>query len=418
VKIDADAAGLDETRLARLDDHLVRRYLEPGKIAGCQVVVARNGHVGHFRSLGAADRERDKPVADDTIFRIFSMSKPVTGVALLSLYEQGHFQLNDPIHRFLPELADLKVRERDDNGEPRLVDPHRPVSVRDVLMHTSGFGYDALLGPGSILTDAPAGRAGAETDDGASVSGFLRPSTFSLADLIGRLAERPLHFHPGTRWLYSVSTDVCSRLVEVISGQPFDEYLRTTLFEPLGMHDTGFSVPDDKIDRFAAMYRRGRGKVLTLAEDPYSSRFRTPPAMLSGGGGLVSTTADYLRFCQMLLNGGELDGVRILGRKTVEAMTLNHLPGGVALSEVARGYGEVGFNGMGFGLTVAVSQGPAATGVVGSAGSYSWGGAASTIFWIDPIEDLITVFMVQFLPSGTFDFRSQLQTLVYAALTD
>jgi CubicO group peptidase (beta-lactamase class C family) len=408
VKIDADAAGFDEGRLARIDDHLRRRYLEPGKIAGCQVLVARHGQVAHFRSLGHADRERDRPMADDTIFRIFSMTKPITGVALLTLLEQGHLQLDDPVHRFLPELRDLKVRERGEDGEHRLVDPKRPMSVRDVLMHASGFGYEALLGRaleggGAIDTTSPA---------------ILRPSTLTLAGMVERLAERPLHFHPGTQWLYSVSTDVCSRLVEVVSGQSFDDYLDATIFGPLGMVDTGFHVPDDKIDRFAALYRRDRGKRLQLMEDPQDSRYREPPVMLSGGGGLVSTAADYLRFAQMLLNGGELDGVRVLGRKTVELMASNHLPGGVALSEVARGFGEVGFNGMGFGLTVAVNLGPVASGALGSAGSFTWGGMASTVFWIDPVEDLLAIFMVQFMPSGTFNFRTQLQNLVYAAIAE
>ena len=406
VKIDAEAAGFDGRRLARIDDHLIRRYIEPGKIAGCQVLVARHGSVGYFRSFGHADRERGRPMADDTIFRIYSMTKPVTGVALLSLYEQGHFQLDDPVHRFIPELRDLKVRQRDEDGQRQLVAPHRPVSIRDVLMHTSGFGYETLRPMGSDVGTVPAGVFGSN-------------STFTLADLMGRLAETPLHFQPGTHWLYSVSIDVCARLVEVISGQRFDEYLRSTLFEPLGMADTGFHVPDADIDRFAALYRRrARDKSLALSEDPVESTFRTPPALLMGGGGLVSTSADYLRFCQMLLNGGELDGVRILGRKTVELMASNHLSGGVALSEVAQGYGEVGFAGMGFGLTVAVSQGPVATGVVGSAGSYLWGGMASTAFWIDPVEDLTVIFMTQLVPSGTFNFRSQLQTLVYGALAD
>jgi CubicO group peptidase (beta-lactamase class C family) len=406
MKIDATAAGLDGRRLARIDEHLTRRYLEPGKIAGAQVLVARHGQVGYFRSFGHQDRERDRPVTDDTMWRIFSMTKPITGVALLSLYEQGHFHLDDPIHRWLPELAGLQVRERDGEGRRRLVDPRRAISVRDVLMHTAGFGYETLL------------RGDRTTGDAVQASAFLGAPSFTLAQLIERLAERPLHFQPGTRWLYSVSTDVCGRLVEVMSGQRFDDYLRSTIFGPLGMVDTDFHVPDDKIERFAAMYRRGRDKTLRLAEDPLESRFRTPPVFLMGGGGLVSTSADYLRFCLMLLNGGELDGVRVLGRKTVELMTANHLPGGASLAALARGFGEVGFAGMGFGLTVAVSQGPVASGVVGSAGSFTWGGAASTVFWIDPAEELVAIFMVQFLPSGTFDFRTQLQALVYGALAD
>jgi CubicO group peptidase (beta-lactamase class C family) len=238
--------------------------------------------------------------------------------------------------------------------------------------------------------------------------------------MVEHYAGYPLEFHPGTRWLYSVSTDVCARLVEILSGQRFDDYLRDTIFEPLGMQDTGFWVPDEKVDRFAACYRRDASKKLVLAEDPQLSGYRQEPSFLSGGGGLVSTTGDYLRFCQLLLAGGELDGVRILGRKTVELMTANHLPGGQDLQAFALpgGYGEVGFAGMGFGLTVAVAKEPAATQVIGSAGEYMWGGAASTIFWVDPAEDLVVVFMTQLLPSGTFNFRGQLKTLVYPAIAD
>lgn len=409
MKIDADAAGLDEARLARIDDHLQRRYLDPGKIAGCQLLVARHGHVGLLRSYGHRDLERQRPVTEDTIWRIYSMTKPVTGVALLSLVERAQVRLDDPVHRFLPELEGLRVRERDEDGRRRLVEPDRPVSVRDVLMHTAGFGYETLL----------MGRAAGGVAEGpVATSAFLSSPDITLAGLVARLADKPLHFQPGTRWLYSVSTDVCARLVEVISGRPFDVFLRDEIFEPLGMVDTGFTVPDADIDRFAALYRRVRPKRLVLAEDPYESRYRRPPALLSGGAGLVSTTADYLRFAQMLLNGGELDGVRILGRRTVAAMAANHLPGGVDLAAVARGFGEVGLTGMGFGLTVAVSLGPVATGVIAPAGTFTWGGAASTLFWVDPAEDLVAIFMTQFLPSGTFDFRGQLQSLVYAALDD
>jgi CubicO group peptidase (beta-lactamase class C family) len=416
MKIDPEAAGLDEARLARIDDHLTRRYLEPGKIAGCQVLVARHGHVGHFRSYGHADLERDRPMADDTIFRIFSMSKPVTGVALLSLYEHGHFQLDDPVHRFLPQLAGLKVRERDEQGETRLVDPKRPVTVRDVMMHTSGFGYEALMGrsgrdyaasPTTTATPPPA-----EGEPDPTVSAFFRPSSLTLADVIDRLAERPLHFHPGTRWLYSVSTDVCGRLVEVISGQPFDEYLRTTLFEPLGMVDTGFHVPDDKVDRFAAAYRRVRPKKLALADDPYESRFRTPPAMLSGGGGLVSTAADYLRFCQMLLNGGELDGVRILGRKTVEYMSANHVN-----ERIDKGSSWLPGQGYGFGLGFATRLETGQSVWPGSPGEFFWAGYAGTYFWIDPQEELVPVFLSQ-EPVRREYYRIQMRNLVYQAIIE
>jgi CubicO group peptidase (beta-lactamase class C family) len=242
----------------------------------------------------------------------------------------------------------------------------------------------------------------------------------TLQTMINNLADKPLVFHPGTRWLYGLSTDVCGRLVEVISGQRFDEYLRAEVFEPLQMHDTAFHVPDSEIDRFAASYGRRKDKTLKLLDNPEKSTYREPPNFLSGGGGLVSTTEDYLRFCRMLLQGGELDGVRVLGRKTIELMSTNHLPGGGELQEFALpgGYGETGFDGVGFGLTMAVGLGPVATQGVGSAGDYYWGGAASTIFWIDPTEDLVVIFMTQLMPSGSFDFRGQLKSIVYPAIVD
>ncbi len=408
MKTDADAAGMDEGRLARIDDHLRRSYLEPGKIAGCLVGVARHGELAHLSCLGYADRERQRPVAEDTLWRIYSMTKPITGVALMTLYEQGRFQLADPVARFVPAWSRLKVAERHADGTTELVEPIRPVSVLDVLTHTSGLGY----GPANADLDL--------ADSGDRGRAPPRHRATSLEELVERLADEPLRFQPGTRWLYSLGTDVCARLVEVISGRPFDDYLRTELFEPLGMTDTGFFVPDEKLERFAANYGRTSRKELVLIDDPRESDYRTPPTFLSGGGGLVSTAADYLRFAQMLANGGELHGRRILGRKTVELMTVNHLPGGGHLSDYALpgGYGEVGFDGMGFGLTMAVGLGPAATRTIGSPGEFMWGGAASTLFWVDPAEDLVVVFMTQLLPSGTFNFRGQLKTLVYPAIVD
>lgn len=407
MKVDAEAAGMHPGRLARVDEHLRSRYVEPGKIAGCQVAVIRRGSLAHFSNLGLADRERNVPVAEDTIWRIYSMTKPITGVALMSLYERGTFQLTDPVTRFIPQWKDMKVAERAEDGSRRLVDPRRPINVRDCLMHMSGLGY---------------GRDNADLNLEAQ-DGRLRPpsSRFdSLADMVDRQATWPLRFEPGTRWLYSFGTDVCARLVEIISGQNFDDYLEEQIFSPLAMTDTSFHVPDSEVGRFAAMYGRNARKELVLVDDPATSTYRTPPKFLSGGGGLVSTIGDYLRFCQMLLGGGELEGRRVLGPKTVQLMTINHLPGGGTLTDFALpgGYGEVGFDGMGFGLTMAVSQGPAATGVIGSPGEFMWGGAASTIFWVDPVEELIVVFMTQLLPSGTFNFRGQLKSLVYPAIVE
>ncbi len=408
MKIDADAAGMDVARLSRIDEHFLRRYLDPGKIAGCQIAVMRRGVLAHLSSMGYADRERTVHVSEETIWRIYSMTKPITGVALMSLYEQGLFQLTDPVSKFLPQWAGLKVRERSPSGEERLVEPHRPMQVRDLLMHTSGLGY---------------GPDNADLDLGP-VTEWGRPSAMrldvDLSSMVTRLAGSPLRFHPGTHWLYSVGIDICGRLVELLSGQRFDRFLADHVFGPLAMVDTGFWVPEAATERLAANYGRNDRKDLVLVDDPTESAYLTPPTFLSGGGGLVSTTADYLRFCQMLLAGGELDGRRVLGRKTVELMTINQLPGGGRLSDFAldASYGEVGFEGMGFGLTVAVSGGPAETGVIGSAGEFMWGGAASTTFWVDPAEELIVVFMTQLLPSGTFDFRGQLKTLVYPAIVD
>jgi CubicO group peptidase (beta-lactamase class C family) len=414
MKVDPIGAGLDERRLERITEHLQRRYIDAGRIAGCQVAVARHGQVGYFRSLGLRDLERSLTVEEDTIWRIYSMTKPVTGVALLSLYERGMFQLSDPVTRFIPQWRDLKVRERTAEGADRLVEPRRPMTVRDLMMHMSGLGF----GGGRTLQEL---FSADNTERGQGFApGLRRGPDATLASMVDHYVGYPLEFHPGTHWLYSVSTDVCGRLVEIISGQRFDDYLRETIFEPLGMADTSFMVPDQKADRFAACYGRNAGKRLVLLDDPQQSGYRQEPSFLSGGAGLVSTTTDYLRFCQMLLGNGELEGVRILGRKTVELMTANHLSGDGDLRSVALpgGYGEVGFAGMGFGLTVAVAKAPAATQVIGSAGEYMWGGAASTIFWVDPAEDMTVIFMTQFLPSGTFNFRGQLKALVYPAITD
>lgn len=401
MQVDVDTAGLDPDRLTRIEDHLRTRYLDPGKIAGAQVAVLRHGSLGYFGSWGHADRERGRPVAPDTIWRWYSMTKPITGVALMTLYERGHFQLDDPIHRWIPEWREMHVREPDPDRGWRIVPAHRAPTVRDVLTHTSGIGY----GPENRDLDL-------------TQRGFLSGQT--LETLCQQIGGWPLRFQPGTHWLYSFGMDVGARLVEVMSGQRFDEYLRTEIFEPLGMDDTAFFVPDDRLERFAACYGRNARKELVLVDDPERSAYRREPSLLNGGGGLVGTMPDYLRFVGMLVNGGELDGVRILSRKTIELMTCNHLPGGADMAQVAlpMAYGEVGFTGMGFGLTMAVSKGPAATGVAGSPGEYMWGGAASTTFWVDPAEELAVVFMTQLLPSGTFNFRGQLKALVYGALAD
>ncbi|MEZ5226765.1 MAG: serine hydrolase domain-containing protein [Acidimicrobiales bacterium] len=280
-----------------------------------------------------------------------------------------------------------------------MVPADRPPTIRHILSHTSGIGYgpgnqDLVIGDRNWLAD------------------------HDLESMSKEFGNWPLRFQPGTRWLYSHGMDIGARLVEIMSGMAYDDYLRTAIFEPLGMVDTDFWVPADKVGRFAACYGRNARKELVLTDDPEASTYLRKPKLLNGGGGLVGTTADYLRFIAMLANGGELDGERILGRKTLELMTCNHLQGDGEMADFAlpMGYGEVGFTGTGFGLTVAVSKGPAASGVAGTAGEFMWGGAASTTFWVDPVEELAVVFMTQLLPSGTFNFPDQLKALVYGAL--
>jgi CubicO group peptidase (beta-lactamase class C family) len=399
MEVDAAAAGLDEGSLGRIGEHLRSRYLEPGKIAGAQVAVVRGGAVGYFENFGQRDRERDLPVTDDTIWRLYSMTKPVTGVAMMTLYERGHFQLDDAIDRWIPEWKDMTVRERDVDGTTQIVPAHRPPTIRHILSHTSGIGY----GPENRNIDLGARDWLADHD---------------LASLAAASGEWPLRFQPGTRWLYSHGMDIAARLVEVMSGLPYDEYLRQVVFEPLLMVDTGFVVSAEQVDRFAACYGRNSRKELVLVDDPTTSRYLQRPKLLNGGGGLVGTMGDYIRFCTMLAGGGTVDGRRVLGRKTLELMTCNHLAGDGEMADFAlpNAYGEVGFSGTGFGLTVSVDKGPRGSGVVGSAGSFSWGGAASTTFWVDPAEELAVVFMTQLMPSGTFNFPGQLKALVYGAL--
>jgi CubicO group peptidase (beta-lactamase class C family) len=405
VKIEADAAGMSDARLERITRHFEGTYVEPGKIAGCQITVVRGGHVAYARSIGLMDREKDRPMADDAIFRIFSMTKPIASLALMQLYERGMFQLTDPVHRYIPEWRSLKVGEVQPDGSVNSVKPQRPMNMRDVLMHMTGL-------PGGLFPGNPIDEAFAEARR-AERKGM------TLERITTLLAEHPLKFHPGTRWNYGISTDIVGRLVEILAGTRFDDYLRQEIFEPLGMVDTGFFVPDAAADRLTALYQFRPGGPPTLAESPGTSRSLRPRSYLSGAGGLVSTTRDYVAFCQMLCNGGQLDGRRVLGRKTLELMTVNHLPGGATLADLAvGGFGEAGFDGVGFGLGFAVGQGPAATGMAGSAGDFYWGGLASTAFWVDPAEDLFAVFMTQLMPSAAYPFRAQLRALVYQAIDD
>ncbi len=401
-----EEVGVSSERLARVDQHLLARYIQPGKIAGALTLVARRGEVVHCSPLGHRDLARDLAMREDTIFRIYSMTKPIASVALMSLYEEGLFALGDPVHRFLPEWRNLRVYEM--GRYPRFVSrpTERAMTLRDLLTHTSGLTYGFME---RTNVDAAYRRlAIGEPKEGAT-----------LREMIGQLAELPLEFSPGTAWNYSVATDVVGHLCELISGKPLDVFLRERIFAPLGMHDTGFAVPAESRERFAASYARGPDKRLQLEDDSQDSAYCRDVTFFSGGGGLVSTARDYLRFCEMLRRGGELEGARVLGRKTIELMTANHLPGGVDLTEFAVGsFSEVPYAGQGFGLGFSVMLDPAVAQTAGSRGEFAWGGAASTAFWIDPREELVVIFMTQLMPSRTYNFRGQLKSLVYSALVD
>ncbi len=398
-----ELAGFSAARLARIDQHLLENYVEPQKIPGCQVLVSRRGHVAHFSSLGLMDIERGRPMADDTIFRIYSMTKPITSIALMQLYERGLFQLNDPVHRVVPEWRDARVWVSGEGDAMETRAPDRPITFRDMLCHTAGLSYGATRHPVDRMYRALDIRR----SDGETLSSF-----------VDKLTQVPLHYSPGERWMYSYATDVCGHLVEALSGMTLDRYLQTHVFEPLGMADTAFHVDGGRVERFAANYQRKADKSLTLIDDPMASSYAAPPAFLSGGGGLVGTTADYLRFCDMLRCGGVFDGQRIIGSRTLRMMTRNHLAGGRDLTGMAIGaFSETAYEGTGFGLGFATTLSEVAAGQLGE-GDYFWGGAASTIFWVDPREDLIVIFMTQLMPSATFNFRGQLKNIVYGAIED
>ena len=370
-------------------------------------LIARRGELAHLSAIGMMDRERDQPMAEDAIFRIYSMSKPITSVALMQLHERGMFQLSDPVSRFIPQWRDLQVLTGGEYPDYTTRAPDRPMTIRDLLSHQSGLTY---------------GFAGGPVEAGYFEHQIYRAGTMrgrDLQSMIDRLADLPLKFSPGDSWNYGISTDVCGYLVQTISGQRFDEYLQEHIFDPLGMPDTGFHVPAEKHHRLAANYERSPDQQLRQSDIFGVGEFLEEPTFLSGGGGLVSTAQDYWRFCQMMLNGGQLDGARILGPKTIELMTMNQLPNNDELTARALGiWSETTNDGIGFGLGFAVLMNLPRTQNVGSVGEYYWSGTASTVFWIDPAEELIAIFMVQFMPSDAFDFRGELKQLLYPGLLD
>ena len=399
-----ESVNMDSAQLARVSQHLAKHYLDPVKIPGAITLVARGGQPCFLDIQGMRDVERGAPMTEDSIVRIYSMTKPITSLALMTLHERGLFSLEDPVHRYIPEWANLGVWSAGSFPLFGTEPVKRPMTVRDLFLHTSGLTYDFMR---ASNIDYAYRKLGV---------GFPREPGYTLKTMIDQLAGLPLEFSPGEKWNYSLSTDVLGYLVEVISGQSLPDFLRETIFIPLGMHDTSFEIAPDKVDRFASCYERNLSKEMVLNDDGQDSRFRDT-TFFSGGGGLLSTVGDYYRFAQMLANGGTLDGQRIIGSRTLDFMTRNHLPGGVDMGEFATGsFSETAYEGVGFGLGFATKLDPVANGHPASKGTFYWGGLASTLFWVDPEEELVVVFMTQLMPSSTFNFRGQLENLVYAAL--
>ncbi|MBV8914653.1 MAG: beta-lactamase family protein [Acetobacteraceae bacterium] len=394
-----DRVGLSYRRLARIEGWM-RRWVDGGRLPGLTVLVSRRGQIAYEAHYGHADIARGLKMSPETIVRIYSMTKPLTSVAAMMLYEEGRFQLDDPIGNLLPAFRESRVWA----GQKEPVAVERPITYRDLLTHTSGLTYGFM---NATPVDALYREHGVD----------FQTSEATLAEVVEKAAGLPLLAQPGTAWNYSIATDVLGHLVAVHSGMPFERFLQERLLGPLKMTDTSFTVVPEKLGRFAANYAKGEDGTATLLEDPGSSIFTRQRAIASGGGGLTGTARDYMRFCHMMLNQGELDGHRFLGRKTVELMTSNHLPGDMAAMGQAR-FSESNYSGIGFGLGFSVMLDPAKAEILGTPGEFAWGGAASTAFWIDPKEELAVVLLTQLTPSSTYPIRRELRVLTYAAIED
>ncbi len=397
-------AGMSSERLARIGK-VMQGYVDRGEIPGAITLVARQGKIVHLQTHGLKDIASSEPMSAGSIFRMASMTKPIASVALMMLYEEGHFRLADPISEFIPEFKNPKVAIPKDSaggssGNFYTIPADREITFQHVLTHTAGL-PTTYSGPTAKLYQdeiSPLRRSGA-----------------TLGPVMKKLASLPLNFHPGTAWQYGPATDVVGYLVEVISGKPLDEFLRERIFEPLGMKDTQFYVPQEKLDRRATVYSTGGGK-LEPRDDLMTTEI-TPPSKryFSGGGGLSSTVEDYLRFCQMKLNGGHFNGARLLSPKTVELMTADHLPDDVVHYPI---WYTLRLRGHGFGLGYRVITDLGDAALLGSVGSYGWGGAYGTYFWIDPEEELIGIFMTQIRPYRHLKIRRQFQILATAAIVE
>lgn len=387
-------AGFSPQRLERIEP-VMQQYIDSGKLSGIVTLVARNGELVHLKAQGMQDREAGKALSTDSIFRIYSMTKPVTAAAAMTLWEQGKFHMQDPISWYLPELKDLKVYVSGSGDNMVLEDAKAPIRIIDLFLHTSGFSY---------------GFTNSEVDKAYQKMQADMPN-MKREEILGHIAKLPLNHQPGTQWNYGISTDIIGFLVEKLSGKKLGEYMQETIFGPLEMTDTGFSVPAENVHRLVQIYTADKsGKTVVMDTEPLGD-FLSDPDIHNGGGGLVSTASDYLKFAQMLLNEGEYNGTRILGRKTVEFMTSNHLPASM-----------IPFNqestGEGYALAMSVTVDPGQSRFMSSKGNFGWGGAASTYFRVDPEEKIVMIGLAQFIPIGFHRYHNDLRNLVYQSLVD
>lgn len=394
--VDPDSLGLDSVVLENIRQYLNDTYVDDGKYVGTMTLVSRKGQVAYLDSLGFMDRENKRPMQEDAIFRIYSMSKAITSIAIMQLYEKSKFRLDDPVYWYIPSWKNLRVYQSGVYPNFLTSRPERHMTIRDLLTHMSGLTYDFMY---KSNVDAAYRKTKVQQAE-------------TLEEFVEILSTLPLEFSPGNKWNYSVSTDVLGYLVEVISGMKLEEYFKANIFEPLNMEDTSFSCPQEKVDRLASLYEHVPNGEPRLLEIPFLNT-----KMASGGGGLFSTMADYHNFCSMLLNQGEFSGKRLIGRKTLELMTVNHLPNNQDLTEMSESaFSETPYAGVGFGLGFSVMLDPAKSQTTSDIGEYGWGGAASTVFMINPKEDMFIIFLTQLLPSSTYQVRRELRSLVYSSL--
>ena len=391
-----EKVGLDATVLKNIREYLDETYVKEGKYVGTMTLVSRKGEVADLDSLGMMDRENKKPMQEDTIFRIYSMSKAITSIAIMQLLEKSKFRLDDPVYWYIPSWKSLRVYESGIYPNFLTSKPKRHMTIRDLLSHMSGLTYDFMY----------------RTNVDAAYRKTKVQQSETLQEFVDTLSTIPLEFSPGDKWNYSVSTDVLGHLVEVFSGMNLEDYFMEHIFKPLEMSDTSFSCPEDKIDRLASLYEHNPKGHPRLLEIPFLNT-----KMASGGGGLFSTMSDYHNFCHMLLHQGEFKGKRLIGRKTLELMTANHLPNNQDLTEMSESaFSETPYAGVGFGLGFSVMLDPAKSQSLSDIGEFGWGGAASTVFFINPKEDMFVIFLTQLLPSSTYQVRRELRSLIYSAL--